>query len=101
MSRNLDTLLVAIVTRLARGPARISDVAAPLPMSLTAVCEHVRILERAGLVHRTRKGRENTLKLSPEPLRDVARWVLKCEPFWQTRLDRLEQFFIAQKEKSE
>ena len=44
-------------------------------MSLTGVCKHVRVLERAGLVRRTRKGRENTLELSAEPLRDVARWV--------------------------
>ncbi len=44
-------------------------------------------------------GRENTLELSPEPLRDVARWVLRYEQFWNTRLDRLEAFFTPQKEK--
>lgn len=88
----------AIIGRLARGPMRISDVAAPFPMSLTAVCKHVRVLERSGLVHRTRRGRENTLELRAEPLRDVARWILQYESFWNERLDRLEQFFKA-KEK--
>jgi DNA-binding transcriptional ArsR family regulator len=90
----------AIIERLARGPARISEVAEPFPMSLTGFCKHVRVLERAGLVRRTRHGRDNTLELCPEPLRDVARWILKYEQFWNARLDRLEKFFATQKEKS-
>jgi DNA-binding transcriptional ArsR family regulator len=89
----------AILSRLARGPARISDVAAKFPMSLTAVCKHVRMLERAGLVRRTHQGRENTLQLSAAPLRDVARWVSRYERFWNARLDRLEEFFSNQGEQ--
>jgi DNA-binding transcriptional ArsR family regulator len=108
MASNLDNVITAIsdptrraiIGRLARGPARISDVAAPFPMSLTGVCKHVRILERAGLVRRTHRGRENTLELSAEPLRDVARWISRYERFWNARLDRLEQFFAAKQEKS-
>ncbi len=91
----------AIIERLARGSARISDVAEPFPMSLTGFCKHVRVLERAGLVRRTRRGRETTLELSPEPLRDVARWILSYERFWNARLDRLQEFFLKQKEKSQ
>jgi DNA-binding transcriptional ArsR family regulator len=90
----------AIIERLARGPARISDVAEPFPMSLTGFCKHVRVLEAAGLVRRTRRGRDNTLELSPEPLRDVAQWISKYEPFWNARLDRLQKFFARDKEKS-
>jgi DNA-binding transcriptional ArsR family regulator len=109
MARNLDPVIAAIsdstrraiIGRLARGPARISDVAAPFPMSLTGVCKHVRVLERAGLVRRTRHGRENTLELSAEPLRDVARWISRYERFWNARLDRLEGFFAAKQEKSQ
>lgn len=89
----------AILGRLARGPARISDVAAPFSMSLTGFCKHVRVLERAGLVRRTHRGRENTLRLHVQPLRDVARWVSRYERFWDARLDRLEQFFTAKQEK--
>lgn len=89
----------AIMERLARsGPARISDVAAPFPISLTGFCKHVKVLERAGLVRRTRRGRENTLELSPKPLRDVAQWILQYESFWTERLDRLENFFTQRKE---
>jgi hypothetical protein len=69
-------------------------------MSLTGFCKHVRVLERAGLVRRTRRGRNNTLQLSPKPLRDVAHWILKYEQFWNARLDRLEAYFAGQKEKS-
>jgi DNA-binding transcriptional ArsR family regulator len=89
----------AILERLARGPARISDIAAPFPISLTGVCKHVKVLERAGLVRRTRHGRENTLALSPEPLRDLAQWILQYQPFWTNRLDRLEKFFAENEEK--
>jgi DNA-binding transcriptional ArsR family regulator len=89
----------AIVARLSKGPARISDVALEFPMSLTGVCKHVRILERSGLVRRTREGRENTLALSAAPLREVARWLLEYQPFGETRMDRLERFFADKKER--
>jgi len=91
----------SILARLADGPARISDIAAPFPMSLTGFCKHVRILEHAGLVKRTRHGRENTLVLSARPLKQVAEWVLDYEQFWNLRLDRLEKFFAAKQEKSQ
>jgi DNA-binding transcriptional ArsR family regulator len=68
-------------------------------MSLTGFCKHVKVLERAGLVRRTRRGRDNTLELSPEPLRDVAQWTLKYRQFWNERLDRLEEFLARHKEK--
>ena len=108
MAETLDNVLAAIadptrraiIAHLAEGPARISDVAEPFPMSLTGFCKHVRILERAGLVKRTRHGRENTLELSGRPLRQVAEWVLDYERFWSLRMDRLEKFFLAKKEKS-
>jgi DNA-binding transcriptional ArsR family regulator len=108
MGSNLNSVLAAvsdptrraIIGRLARGPARISDVAAQFSMSLTGFCKHVRVLERAGLVRRTRRGRENTLKFSATPLRDVARWVSKYEQFWNARLDRLQEFFVEKQEKS-
>jgi DNA-binding transcriptional ArsR family regulator len=108
MPNALDLVIVAIsdptrraiIGRLARGPARISDVARPFSMSLTGFCKHVMVLERARLVRRTRQGRENTLELSAEPLREVARWISTYERFWNTRLDRLEGFFTTKREKS-
>src|ERR1700691_4090063 len=90
----------AIIERLARGPARVSDIAEPFPMSLTGFCKHVKVLEGAGLVRRTRRGRDNTLEVSPEPMRAVTQWIRKYEQFWNERFDRLEKFFATNKEKS-
>jgi DNA-binding transcriptional ArsR family regulator len=88
----------AIIDRLARGPARVTDVAAPFPVSLNTVSKHVKMLERAGLVRRARRGREHTLTLNAEPLREVTRWVSRYERFWNERLDRLKAYFAARKE---
>jgi DNA-binding transcriptional ArsR family regulator len=89
----------AIVDRLMRGPARVSDVARPFAMSLAAVSKHVRVLENAGLVRRTRQGREHTLALEAAPLREVASWAARYEQFWTERLDRLESFFTNRSKK--
>lgn len=97
----LDEVLVAIadptrraiLERLTRGSARVTDVAEPFEISLAAVSKHVQMLERAGLVRRARRGREHTLTLNARPLRQVVRWTLRYERFWNDRLDRLEAFF--------
>jgi DNA-binding transcriptional ArsR family regulator len=104
--QTIDTVLTAIadptrraiIDRLTRGPARVTDVAAPFDMSLNAVSKHIKVLEGAGLVRRVRNGREHTLELDAEPLQQVKSWVLRYEEFWSERLDRLEAFF-AQREK--
>ena len=83
----------AIVERLTRGPTRVTDVAAPFDMSLNAVSKHIKVLEAAQLVRRTRQGRQHVLELDPEPLRKVTRWASEVERFWSDRLDRIEQFF--------
>src|ERR1700738_424427 len=88
----------AVIDRLARGPARVTDVAAPFAISLNAVSKHIKVLETAGVVRRARQGREHTLQLNADPLQQVARWVHRYSRFWSDRLDRLEAFF-ASKEK--
>jgi DNA-binding transcriptional ArsR family regulator len=108
MTPSLDHVLVAIadptrraiLDRLTRGPARITDVAEPFDISFAAVSKHVRMLERAGLVDRERRGREHTLTLNAKPLRRVAQWTSRYERFWNAHFDRLEAYF-AQKGKSE
>jgi DNA-binding transcriptional ArsR family regulator len=87
-----------IIDRLARGPARVTDVAEPFAMSLNAVSKHVKVLEKAGLVRRARQGREHTLELDAAPLAQLSRWAHRYERFWNERLDRLETFF-AHKER--
>ena|SRR5689334_6150944 len=90
----------AILDRLARGPARVTDVAEPFDMSLNAVSKHVKVLETAGLVKRIREGREHRLVLNAAPLREVSRWAHRYEGFWNERLDRLGSFFADRRSKS-
>src|SRR5882762_7389282 len=77
----------AIVSRLARRPARVTDVAGRFPMSLNAVSKHLKVLEGAGLIKRRRAGREHHLELRPAPLHEIARWTLRYERFWNEKLD--------------
>src|SRR5438552_12519410 len=83
----------SILERLSRGPTRVTDVAAPFDMSLNAVSKHIKVLEAARLVRRSRQGREHVLEIDPIPLRDVGRWASEIERFWSERLDQIEQFF--------
>ncbi|MDR3388846.1 MAG: metalloregulator ArsR/SmtB family transcription factor [Rudaea sp.] len=84
-----------IIARLSRGDARVGDLAQPFAMSLNAVSKHIKLLERAGLVHRRRVGREHFLRLRPAPLRAVTQWAARYERFWAERLDALGQFLAS------
>jgi DNA-binding transcriptional ArsR family regulator len=76
-----DATRRAIVGRLARGPARVTDIAQRFPVSLNAVSKHLKVLERAGLVKRRRTGREHHLELRPARLREIARWMSRYAGF--------------------
>jgi DNA-binding transcriptional ArsR family regulator len=89
----------AILTRLADGPARVTEIAAPFDMSLNAVSKHLKVLEGAGLVDREVRGRDHVIRFRGEPLRMVSQWVHEYERFWTQRLDRLEQYFKNEKGK--
>jgi len=83
----------AIISRLSNGPARFLDVARPFDTALNAVTKHLKLLERAGLIERTKLGREVFISLHATPLREVAAWVHQYESFWNERLDKFEQHF--------
>lgn len=91
----------AILERLARGEARVGEVAAPFAMSLAAVSKHVRILERARLVRRRKVGREHLLSLRPAPLDDVARWIDTTRAHWAERLHLLDALLSAEAPRKE
>ena len=99
LSAVADPTRRAIIDRLASGPSRVTDIAEPFLMSFAAVSKHVRVLEEAGLVRRSRKGREHTLTLNAAPLREVLQWAIRYEQFWNERLDRLEEHFGKQKRR--
>ena len=91
----------AIIGQLADGPARFLDVAEPYDTALNAVTKHLKMLERAGLIQRQKKGREVLISFRAEPLRQVAGWVHEYERFWNERLDKFEQHFRDKKKKRE
>jgi DNA-binding transcriptional ArsR family regulator len=91
----------AILHRLADGPARVTEIAAPFDMSLNAVSKHLKVLESAGLVDREVQGRDHLIRFRGEPLRLVSDWVHEYQQFWTERLDRLEQHFKDKKDKKE
>jgi DNA-binding transcriptional ArsR family regulator len=90
----------AILSRLAGGPARVTDIAAPFDLSLNAVSKHLKVLEEAGLVAREKVGREHILRFRGAPLRQVSVWVHEYERFWSERLDKFEGFFKEKRRRS-
>ena len=79
----------SIVARLSRGPASVSELAAPLAMSMPAVVQHLDVLHDSGLVRSEKVGRVRTCRLDPAPLRAVERWIADHRATWEQRLDRL------------
>jgi DNA-binding transcriptional ArsR family regulator len=92
-----DATRRSILNRLSGGPARVSDIAAQYPISLNAISKHIKVLEGAGLVRRTQRGRDHVLALNAKPLREVARWALSYEQYWDEKLDALESYFASRR----
>jgi DNA-binding transcriptional ArsR family regulator len=86
----------AILERLARGEARVTELADPFAMSLNGVSKHIRVLERAQLVQRRRAGREHILSLNAGPLDQVMSWVAEQRSIWTARLDTLAEILYAE-----
>ena len=86
----------AILQRLTRGEARVTELARPFAISLNAVSKHIRVLERARLVRRRRAGREHLLSLDPRPLDEAAAWIETQRALWTRRLDALDALLQAE-----
>lgn len=76
-----------MVEHLSRGPAAVSALAKPLPMSLPAVVQHLRILEASGLVHSEKSGRVRTCRIEAEALNTIEAWIAERRTSWEGRLD--------------
>lgn len=98
-SRRLDSVFAAladptrraIIQRLARGDASVGELARPFRVSRPAISKHLGVLERAGLVRRTKEGRVRRCRLDADRLRDAARWIERYRIFWDAKLERLAQ----------
>ncbi|GAB2661627.1 metalloregulator ArsR/SmtB family transcription factor [Prescottella soli] len=81
-----------MVERLSRGPASVSELAAPLDMSLPAVVQHLQVLEASGLVRSEKVGRTRTCHLVPDALDGAAQWIAQRRTSLERRLDRLGEY---------
>ena len=89
-----------IVERLSRGPASVSELAKPLAMSLSAVVQHLAVLEASGLVRSEKTGRVRTCRIEPAALKSAEDWIGARRAEWEDRLDRLAEY-LAQDQRKE
>lgn len=103
MTRLDDTLIAladptrrAILQRLSGGEARVTEIAAPFPISLNSVSKHIRILERARLVKRRCVGRDHFLSFDSQPLAEAEEWIAKQRALWTARLQSLDKLLLEE-----
>jgi DNA-binding transcriptional ArsR family regulator len=92
----------AILARLARGEATVTELAAPFDITPPAVTKHLKVLQRAGLIKQGREKQWRPCRIQPGPLREAANWVDSYRQLWEQRLDRLEDYLreLQQVEKT-
>ena len=95
-----DSTRRAILAQLAHGESTVGELARPFKISRPAISKHLRVLERAGLVRRSRDGRLSRCGLDASPMRDAAEWVDEYRQFWESQLDALAHF-LEQNEEEE
>jgi DNA-binding transcriptional ArsR family regulator len=84
----------AVIARLAKGPASVSDLAKPLKMSLPAIIPHLRLLEQSGFVVTEKIGRVRTCRIEPKRLDTAQAWLAKQRAQWEARFDSLDAFLL-------
>lgn len=90
----------AVLERLGRGPAAVSELARPFDMALPSFTQHLDVLERSGLVRSNKVGRVRTVELAPKPLAAAEHWMAKQRQLWERRLDQLDEHLMNLKEQS-
>lgn len=96
-----DPIRRAILARLADRDTTVGELSRPFYVSRPAISKHLRVLERAGLVRRTRDGRLSRCGLDASPMRDAAEWVERYRKFWEEQLDSLSRYLEAEEPKKE
>lgn len=95
LSALADPTRRAILARLAAGEASVNELAGPFEMTLAAVSKHIKVLEGAGLVSRSKQAQWRPCKLEAGPMRDVAGLVESYRRFWEQNLDQLDAYLKA------
>jgi DNA-binding transcriptional ArsR family regulator len=89
----------AVLERLSRGPASMSELAQPFRMALPSFSQHLDVLENCGLVRSRKTGRVRTYELAPEPLKEAEQWMVTQRANWERRLDQLDHYLNDLKEQ--
>ncbi len=89
----------AILARLASGEASVNELAAPFAMTQPAISKHIKVLERAGLISRSRDAQRRPCRLQAKPLQDIVRWADKYRRFWDASYERLDEYLQSMKAK--
>ena len=89
----------AILARLADGDATVTELAEPFPISLPAVSRHLKVLEQAGLISRSRSAQWRSSSLEPEPLREATAWMERYRHFWDVNFSRLDAHLARMKQQ--
>src|SRR5262245_65352793 len=89
----------AILARLTEGDANVSELAAPFRVSQPAISRHLKVLERAGLISRTRRRTARLSHLEAEPLRQATVWLAGYRDYWEQSYERLEELLAAMQEQ--
>ncbi len=82
----------AMLARLADGEASVNELAEPFDLTLPAVSKHIKVLEKAGLVVRSRRAQYRPCTIDPEPLHAVSTWAEQYRPVWEARFDRIDEY---------
>jgi DNA-binding transcriptional ArsR family regulator len=91
----------AILARLTSGETTVTELAKPFDMSLPAISKHLKVLEHAGLIARSRNAQWRPCQLQASPLKDVADWVERYRSFWEESLDRLDDYLLELQDQGE
>src|SRR5438105_637315 len=89
-----------MIDRLLDGPASVSELAAPMSISLPAVVQHLHVLEDSGMVRSRKVGRVRTCEIEPRALSSAERWISERRAAWEARLDRLGEFLATSTDES-
>ncbi len=89
-----------ILSRLVEGPASVSELTLPFDMTMPAVSKHIKVLEHAGLIARSRNAQWRPCKLNAGPLKEVAGWVEEYREHWEQKLDRLDGYLAELRQKA-
>jgi DNA-binding transcriptional ArsR family regulator len=91
----------AILARLTRGDANVAEIAAPFKVSQPAISKHLKVLEEAGLISRSRNATSRLSHLEAEPLREATAWLARYRDYWEESFDRLDDLLESLQSKPE